>query len=245
MSRPKVFIIGLNKTCTSSLKIALGRLGYHVSPHSMTAVIDVLKRKNFDKVEQMLETYDAHQDLPWPLLWEQMYDRYPDARFVLSLRRSASAWVESLSKHMLYYSPRHAPAHRAAFGRAYVKSAPDVFYQIYERHNAAVRNFFAQRGHLLEMAVDQGEGWDVLCPFLDLPTPDEPFPHENAAKKPNSARRKLVCTVNRVLDRVDRCRPPSVFEESLYQKYVETPTAAHSQTIPTQIGATPKSGPDK
>jgi len=32
---------------------------------------------------------------------------------------------------------------------------------------------------LLVMDVTRGDGWDLLCPFLGLPIPSEPFPHEN------------------------------------------------------------------
>jgi len=33
---------------------------------------------------------------------------------------------------------------------------------------------------LLRMRLTAGDAWQLLCPFLGLPVPDEPFPHLNA-----------------------------------------------------------------
>jgi hypothetical protein len=46
-----------------------------------------------------------------------------------------------------------------------------------------VRQFFADKpaGKLLELAICEGEGWEKLCPFLDVPVPAVPFPVKNTA----------------------------------------------------------------
>jgi hypothetical protein len=50
------------------------------------------------------------------------------------------------------------------------------FIAAYYRHHADVRRYFAGRSDLLEMSIVEGEGWERLCPFLGLPTPDCAFP---------------------------------------------------------------------
>ena len=40
-----------------------------------------------------------------------------------------------------------------------------------QRHNDEVRQYFAGSGRLLEMNLEQGDGWPELCPFLDRPIP--------------------------------------------------------------------------
>jgi hypothetical protein len=46
----------------------------------------------------------------------------------------------------------------------------------YDAHNAAVRER-ADPDRLL--AWQPGDGWEPICRALDLPVPDEPFPHTN------------------------------------------------------------------
>jgi hypothetical protein len=47
---------------------------------------------------------------------------------------------------------------------------------VFQRHNAAVQAAISP-GRLLVFEAKQG--WEPLCRFLDLPVPDEPFPHVN------------------------------------------------------------------
>ena len=46
----------------------------------------------------------------------------------------------------------------------------------YERHNADVRVSLPS-----DRLVDwqPGDGWEPICEVLDLPVPDQPFPHVN------------------------------------------------------------------
>ena len=52
----------------------------------------------------------------------------------------------------------------------------------YLRHHSEVRHYFRDRAHdLLEVDFAQGDGWEKICAFLNLPVPTEPFPHLNKA----------------------------------------------------------------
>ena len=54
------------------------------------------------------------------------------------------------------------------------------FIDAYHRYHADVRRYFKDRPNdLLEMSIVDGDGWEKLCPFLKLPVPAEPFPHNN------------------------------------------------------------------
>ena len=50
----------------------------------------------------------------------------------------------------------------------------------YDAHNAAVRNEIPPE-RLFE--YQPGYGWGPLCAALDLPEPDEPFPHTNTREE--------------------------------------------------------------
>ena len=50
----------------------------------------------------------------------------------------------------------------------------------YERHNARVRELVSPR-QLLEWTP--GSGWDPLCAALNVPVPEDPFPHMNTTEE--------------------------------------------------------------
>lgn len=54
------------------------------------------------------------------------------------------------------------------------------FLHAYETHRRNVEQYFRNRpGDLLVLDVCGGEGWETLCPFLEVGIPETPFPHAN------------------------------------------------------------------
>lgn len=53
--------------------------------------------------------------------------------------------------------------------------------EAYRMHDHRVRRFFEDKPdcRFLEMEITDGDGWDVLCPFLGIDPPGVPFPHCN------------------------------------------------------------------
>jgi hypothetical protein len=175
MVRDKIFVIGFHKTGTSSLAMALRALGYRVCFNlqwNNPQIIRDMKRI----CRQLTEHYDAFEDNPWPLLYRDLYEWYPDARFILTIRdtdgwyRSALNWFgdrDTLMRRFIYGDDAGSPVGNEAIYRAR-----------YDRHNAEVREFFGTRpAQLLTMDVTRGQGWPELCDFLGHPAPNRPFPH--------------------------------------------------------------------
>ena len=53
-----------------------------------------------------------------------------------------------------------------------------IYKKKYQQHNWRVMNIVpAER--LLVMDIPSGDGWSQLCPFLGVPIPAVPFPHEH------------------------------------------------------------------
>ena len=46
-------------------------------------------------------------------------------------------------------------------------------------HNEEVRAYFGDSDDFLEFSIEEGDGWEKLCRFLDKPVPNVPFPHKN------------------------------------------------------------------
>lgn len=179
--RPKVFGIGFQKTGTKSLATALRRLGYRVTgPNAFLnpRIGEIYKSLTAELSAQ----YDGFQDNPWPLVYREMDRQWPDARFILTLR-DPDSWIRSQKTH---FAKGSTPMRELIYGvgAGNPNGNEDLYLRRYQMHNLAVRTYFQDRpGKLLELDITAGQGWDRLCPFLDLPMPDRSFPQRNTAQR--------------------------------------------------------------
>jgi hypothetical protein len=188
----KIFCIGFYKTGTTTLYDALRTLGYHTvngdTPGSYPGADDgATLIRQIDAGDYRLPTFElfeAFSDNPYFRIWRQIYDLYPDAKYILTVR-DETRWIESCVK--FYRHRRIRPMRVWMFGpHANPASGPEsrqAWLEAYRAHNAAVREFFASRGHqYFEFDPTREGGWDRLCSFLGAAVPDRPWPHANPTK---------------------------------------------------------------
>jgi len=173
----KIFGIGFHKTGTKSLGQALAILGYRVcGPVGVRdpAIADKLPQFAFDYVPH----FDAFQDNPWAVLYRELDQHIPHSKFILTIR-PVEQWINSAVK---YFGTEITPMRQLIYGRNHgcPVGNENIYIQRYERHNQAVLDYFKHRPNdLLVLKLTEGDGWDKLCPFLNKPTPQCTFPHEN------------------------------------------------------------------
>ena len=140
--RPKVFGVGLMKTGTTSLAACFYRLGYRHRSY-FPKLIRQINRGEYDEVWEVVDHYDSFEDHPWPELFRELDERYPDARFILTERRDSETWFGSLAAHAKRMGPT---AERwMIFGHGWPLSDKAAHVDYYESHNAAVKAHFAGR----------------------------------------------------------------------------------------------------
>lgn len=206
--RAKVFGIGLNKTGTSSLRVALELLGYRVCGPRKD-LLKAMRKGDFSGFDPVVEAFDAFEDVPWPLAFEYLYGRYgSNSKFVLTTRSSPERWFRSIENHART-SGLMSQTWLLTYGTYRPFGRERAYIEFYESHNARVRDFFARRGEqhrLLELCFEQGQTWRELCTFLGEPVPDLPFPHANRTdldrKAFNRALNRIVEPVCRSLARI-------------------------------------------
>lgn len=119
----KVIGAGLGRTGTSSLKVALNKLGYktyHMDELALSGhapvwakfarsvldgygdgdgrKADIASRRN-EAIDVMAKAgYNATTDFPACLIFEDLMDTYPSAKVILSVRSSGEVWAESVRK---------------------------------------------------------------------------------------------------------------------------------------------------
>lgn len=193
----KVVGAGLPRTGTASLQAALQHLTdgrcYHMlevlqRPEDVSFWLAALDGGSADW-DTVFGGYSSAVDWPASAFWRELSDANPDALVLLSLRDTPDAWWKSVERTVFeafrreQAQPEPSPfatmlagtVSRAGFGADWGEA--DAAIAVYERHNDEVRSTIAP-GRLLEW--QPGDGWEPLCAALDVPVPDEPFPHHNS-----------------------------------------------------------------
>ncbi len=205
----KIFGIGLNKTGTTTLGACFRILGFDHLGCRPDLLAD-LRRGRTSRVFDEIDRHEAFEDWPYPLMFRALWARYePEAKFVLTRRRSAETWLQSLKLHSLATDPdRHCRL--LAYGHAYPFGAEREHMEIYERHLLEVRTFFrahAPEDRFVKSVGRQGDGWEKLCAFLDLPLPAVALPHENKSSERSADGGVLARNLERIREQMGLLNP--------------------------------------
>jgi 3'-phosphoadenosine 5'-phosphosulfate (PAPS) 3'-phosphatase len=179
----KIFGIGLSKTGTTSLAEALTILGY---PTKDNPGLSRYVKDDLSSIDaRVLDDHIALTDTPIPSFYRELDARFPDAKFILTVR-DKEGWLASCKKQFTQkLADKQNEAHNQLFMDLYDSTVFEEgkFAAGYDRFVSAVLEHFRDRpGKLLVMNVTAGDGWEKLCPFLGRPIPDIPFPKANVTR---------------------------------------------------------------
>lgn len=180
----KVFGIGLSRTGTKSLTWALNRLGFKVAHYPDDEII--LKELMAGKYNfSLLNDFDGITDITVAPFYAQLDQLFPDSKFILTIRDKES-WLRSIEAH--FGKPVFegiASNENTMLLRKLLRVAnygtytfnKERFSYVYDLHYKNVIEYFESRPEsLLIINICEGDGWEKLCPFLNLPVLDQPFP---------------------------------------------------------------------
>lgn len=178
--KQKVFIIGFQKTGTTSLDLALQKLGFKVYGVDK----NLLKFKSGEDLKAyiltILKNWDAVQDMPWPLFYKELYALYPNAKFILT-KRDEDDWYNSAKR---FFGSIRIPFHKKIYHVPCAEGYEKEYKEIYNKHNEEVLNFFKGKDNFLLMEPKQNFNYKTLCHFLEIDNvPVEDFPHGRNNKK--------------------------------------------------------------
>lgn len=180
----QVFGIGLGKTGTTSLNDALNILGWN-SVHfpSPEVAQDILTGHS---------KYNAATDTPIAVNYEYLFDAYPNAKFILTLRNKKD-WLKSIENHQATKGknganvPWIANLRQTLYGS--VEFDEKLFSDAYENHFSDVLEFFNRKGAMNRLLfldiVDEPNSlktWTRLCDFLEVDLPVIEFPNSNKGR---------------------------------------------------------------
>jgi hypothetical protein len=196
---------GVGRTGTTSLKLALEHLlgapCYHMNEADRRPGDRLIWKRAFEGEppawRRFFDGFEATVDWPAAGLWRQVHDAFPDALVLLSVRHVDDWWASAsrtIFPAMTSGIPRPGSGRTASDGmcEAMMSQFTPGFCEsatakaAYLAHNDDVRAS-VDPGHLLEWRP--GDGWRPLADALDVPVPDDPFPHANTTDEFRAAAR--------------------------------------------------------
>jgi hypothetical protein len=191
----KVIGVGLGRTGTYSLKLAIDKLGLgpchhmievrqNMSTHVPLWVGAVNGKPDWQAI---YNGYESAVDWPTAGFFRELREVYPAAKFILTTR-SPESWVESFSEtiYKALAGKDHAPPELGDWigmvtdvvAKTGFPSGLDAaaLRKAYNAHSEAVKAAIPAKQLLLYQVRD---GWEPLCAFLGVPIPAEPFPRTN------------------------------------------------------------------
>ncbi|NIR53063.1 hypothetical protein GWO43_30935 [candidate division KSB1 bacterium] len=173
----KVFGVGFQRTGTSSLAAALNMLGIKT--------LQFPKELYYNIDHDIIREYNGFTDDPIPLLYKELDKRHPNSKFIHTIRDEKS-WLKSIKWLFTTGKVKFKKSfyrYGDEFNTQYFGTTDfdeELFLETYRRYNQDVSDYLANRpDDYLVLDLTQGEGFEKLCPFLDKPMPDVPFPHRN------------------------------------------------------------------
>lgn len=175
MKKNKVIGIGFHKTGTSTLEVILSKLGYNVLGVRKDLAPNLFNN-DIESVLKVTEEYDAFQDNPWPLLYKELDTKYPNSKFILTIR-DEKKWINSVVNH---FGGAHTEMRRWIYGIGHPKGNEKIYLEKYNSHNNDILTYFKERKEdLLIVDWSKESSWERICNFLEEPILDEEIPHAN------------------------------------------------------------------
>lgn len=181
----KLFIIGLPRTGTTSISVALLDYGFKVAHTAYT--------------KRAFELADVVSDAPCFCDYKELDQLFPHSKFVY-LERSLEHWVPSMQMLLGKMLPELAP--KTGYLNPVLKRAMNQTFApfsasnplskehleaCYIRHEQQVMDFFAQREDFLRIDISHSDSLQTLVRFIGIePAAKVQFPHLNSGKQVDS-----------------------------------------------------------
>ena len=192
---------GRGRTGTLSLKYALELLGFDKTYHMLEVgnypdhrdLWSAARRGEAVDWDAMFMDFRAAVDWPACDFWQELSEHYPESKVLLSVR-DPERWYASI-RNTIHLSTASglsaeddAERERAEWANWFIWETnfddrmddKDHVIGVYEARTAQVKAAVPSDRLLV---YETGSGWEPLCEFLDVPVPDDPYPHVNTTEE--------------------------------------------------------------
>lgn len=156
MPEQKILNIGLPRTGTYSLTLALRSLGYTV--------------KHYPSTINQIASFDAATEVRFD--YESLEKAFPNSLYICTTRKYED-WIVSCHAHKKNYKKGWNPfwQDESNWEKIFLNKIDSLCF------------FDSRPQSFLLLDICAGEGWEKLCTFLQKPIPTKPFPNTNKSPK--------------------------------------------------------------
>ena len=189
---------GFGRTGTKSMKEAIELLAMGPCHHMYEVVDDPDQLQHWQALAAgepvdwtvFTDVFKSQVDWPGAHFWREMATEFPEAKVLHTVRPEENWWKSfstTIGKLLAVYRSLDLPPHirtildfnheiiaERTFGGQFLDR--DSALAAYRRRTEEVQNSISPDRLLV---FDVAQGWEPLCDFLDVPVPNEPFPHHN------------------------------------------------------------------
>jgi len=204
----KIIGAGFGRTGTKSLQLALETLGfdkcYHMealfrNPEGVKQWASAYKEEPVDW-DTLFQGYQSIVDFPGSIYYKELFQKYPDAKVILSIREP-EGWYKSALKTIFAFDPGPAIKIKLLLKMPFSATARNFFKVIQLNDKSIWAKFFEGKfkdkdyainkfnSHIEEVKAtipenqllifEAKEGWEPLCNFLGVPIPETDYPRTN------------------------------------------------------------------
>jgi hypothetical protein len=178
----KIFGVGLPRTGTTSFGDACELLGFKRLRWTGNIHGDLTirtHRGDFARLRQTINEYDAFEDMPFCMVYDWLTVNFPDAKFVLTVRKNPEDWLRSLAQH-LNQIPNWIGTY-LLYGTYQVKGHEQRLTDFYYQHIGHITEVMRSRQcNLLTLEMGDEDNMSRLAEFLDRKFDKAAsFPHSN------------------------------------------------------------------
>ncbi|WP_252731788.1 sulfotransferase family protein [Psychrosphaera sp. F3M07] len=174
----KIFIIGLPRTGTTSISVALLEMGLSVAHTAFT--------------KKAFEMADAISDAPCFSDYKHLDQLFPNSKFIY-LTRELDKWLPSITMLLGKMAPRldsktgvFHPILKRSFHHTFSANLPlseSELVECYKRHEQEVRSYFKNRDDFMSVDVSEQDSLLKISQFLGLtPKDGAEFPKLNVGR---------------------------------------------------------------
>lgn len=203
----KVFVIGDNKTGTTSMMYLLQEWGFSIGNQPVAELLSIqwLRSRETSDIIRYCHTADAFQDVPFslPELYKTLDEEFPNSKFILTVRNNEQDWFSSLTRFhtKLFSSDKSRPPtaedlqkstyRLKGYGYEFQRLRydvkddidlynPDIYIAEHCKTNLDKKEYFSGRvKDFIEINLNNPKDFRRLCDFLGVQTSMTTFPHEN------------------------------------------------------------------
>ncbi|MBD2364691.1 hypothetical protein H6G36_26560 [Anabaena minutissima FACHB-250] len=174
----KVFGIGLPRTGTTSLDVALNELKIP----SIHFPFSFYENDDYS----ILNKYTCFVDTPIPMFYQKLDRLCPGSGFILTTRPlegwlKSMEWLLSEGGSIWGWKSSYDAFNQEFFGSSNFNV--ELYKVCYHKFHEEVFDYFRDRDDLLILDLSLGYGYEELCKFLDVPVLQADYPRGNESRQ--------------------------------------------------------------